>query len=233
MRIYLIRHADPDYAKDNLTEAGHLEAQALARRMEREGLTHLFTSPLGRARATMRYTAERTGLPHEVLPWTRELGIQAPPHHNVKLAAWDLHGEILRRQLHRHDPKNGDLPEALEAPEIRETLAVIRENSDRFFAGLGYEREDGVYRVKKPNTHRIALFCHGGFGLTWLSILLELPLSLTYAGFFLPPSSVTTILMDERSSDFATPRVIGMGDVSHLYEAGLPVQPSGIKANFY
>lgn len=233
MRIYLIRHADPDYAKDNLTEAGHLEAKALAQRMEREGLTHLFTSPLGRARATMGYTAERTGLPHEVLPWTRELGIQAPSRHNVKLAAWDLHGEILRRQLHRHDPKNGDLPEALEAPDIRDALTMIRENSDRFIAGLGYEREDGVYRIKIPNTFRIALFCHGGFGLTWLSTLLELPLSLTYAGFFLPPSSVTTILMDERSSEFATPRVIGMGDVSHLYAAGLPVQPSGIKANFF
>ena len=41
------------------------------------------------------------------------------------------------------------------------------------------------------------------------------------------------ILFDERSDQWAVPRCIGLADVSHLYQAGLPVQPSGIKANFY
>ena len=78
----------------------------------------------------------------------------------------------------------------------------------------------------------MAVFCHGGFGLTWLAHLLEIPLSLVWSGFWMPPSSVTTILFDERSQEWATPRCIGFGDVSHLYEAGLPVRPRGIIANF-
>jgi hypothetical protein len=76
------------------------------------------------------------------------------------------------------------------------------------------------------------VFCHGGFGLTWLAHLLALPLPLVWSGFWLPPSSVTTMLFDERSPEWAVPRCIGLGDVSHLYAAGLQVQARGIMANF-
>jgi probable phosphoglycerate mutase len=43
---------------------------------------------------------------------------------------------------------------------------------------------------------------------------------------------VTTVLFEERSAERAAPRCIGLGDVSHLYAAGLPVRPRGIKGNF-
>lgn len=38
MRLYIIRHGDPDYANDTITPAGHREAQALAQRMAAQGL---------------------------------------------------------------------------------------------------------------------------------------------------------------------------------------------------
>jgi len=40
------------------------------------------------------------------------------------------------------------------------------------------------------------------------------------------------MLFDERSPEWAVPRCIGLGDVSHLYAAGLQVQARGIMANF-
>lgn len=66
-----------------------------------------------------------------------------------------------------------------------------------------------------------------------LAHLLEIPVTLMWSGFWLAPSSVTTILFDERSPGIAVPRCIGLGDVSHLYESGLPVKQRGIIANFY
>ncbi len=54
MRLYIIRHADPDYVNDNLTPAGHLEAAALGERMASEGLNLIYSSPRGRALETMR-----------------------------------------------------------------------------------------------------------------------------------------------------------------------------------
>lgn len=64
----------------------------------------------------------------------------------------------------------------------------------------------------------------------------------------LAPSSVTTVLFEERTKDYAVPRCIGLGDISHLYASGLRIpnssyekansfypfpRPSGIKSNFF
>lgn len=106
------------------------------------------------------------------------------------------------------------------------------QHSDEFLKTLGFERQGTRYRVLHPNVEKIAIFCHGGFGLTWLAHLLQIPLTIMWSGFWLPPSSVSTILFDQRSPDWATPRCIGLSDTSHLYAADLPIKPRGIKANF-
>ena len=103
MRILLIRHADPEYHGDTLTAHGHAEAAALAERLA-SGVpqrvpTHLYTSPMGRARDTARYTEEKLGLKAEIEEWTRELtdwgrmqkaGIGKPGEGG--LALWDIPG---------------------------------------------------------------------------------------------------------------------------------------------
>ncbi|MEK3864141.1 histidine phosphatase family protein [Paenibacillus sp. FSL H7-0716] len=47
MQIFPIRHGDPDYSIDDLTELGHQEAAALGKRMASSGLDELYASPLG------------------------------------------------------------------------------------------------------------------------------------------------------------------------------------------
>ncbi len=59
MRILLIRHGDPDYINDCLTEKGRREASLLADLMEKETVKDFFVSPLGRARETASYTLKR------------------------------------------------------------------------------------------------------------------------------------------------------------------------------
>lgn len=232
MRLYLVRHADPDYSIDSLTPAGHKEAQALAVRMERIAPTHLYCSPVQRARHTCQYTARTLGLEMTIEPWTAELSKCRQTYEPWgDLCIWDCPGEMIRA----YDPMPTreswhTLPE-FSNPLYKQTFEMVGRESDAFFARHGYVREGGRYRIVTPNTDRLALFCHGGFGLWWLAHLLEIPLPLVFSSFFLPPSSVTTILFDERSKEWATPRCIGAGDVSHLYAAGLPVSRSGIKAN--
>jgi hypothetical protein len=101
---------------------------------------------------------------------------------------------------------------------FRERFERLKNNSDEFWAA--WLHASGLYRPVRANREKIAVFCHGGFGLCWLAHL-EIPLSLMFSGFF-HPSSVTTILFDERSQKWAVPRCIGMGDLSHLYAKGLP-----------
>jgi broad specificity phosphatase PhoE len=233
MRLLIIRHGDPNYTTDTLTEVGQREAQALAKRLLQERLTHIYSSPLGRARATMHYTAEATKLVPSIEEWTRELAWWIPwETPRERIAAWDLHGEIIRGQDRYPGHENWHLLEHFENPTFRAGFESLCERSDELLRRHGYDRTGGRYRCARPNHDRIAVFCHGGFGLTWLAHLLALPLSLVWSGFWLPPSSVTTVLFDQRSPEWAVPRCIGLGDASHLYAAGLPVQARGIIANF-
>ena len=232
MRLYIVRHAEPDYSIDSLTPAGHLEAKALAGRMVKIAPTHVYSSPVQRARHTCQYTAEALGVTPVVEEWTAELHECREVYGEWgRLCIWDCPGELIRAKQPMPTAENWhEMPE-FARPLHRETFDFVRASSDAFLARHGYVREDGRYRIVKPNQDRIAMFCHGGFGLWWLAHLLEIPLPLVFSGFFLPPSSVTTVLFDERSTQWAVPRCVGVGDVSHLYAAGLPVSRSGIKAN--
>ena len=75
MRILIIRHADPDYSIDSLTERGKVEADLLggylSSRLDREN-TYFYVSPLGRAKDTAKYTLDRLGANAETLDWLSE-----------------------------------------------------------------------------------------------------------------------------------------------------------------
>ncbi len=234
MRLYIIRHAEPDYEHNTITKQGHKEARALAKRLKSEGLTRIYSSPLGRALHTADYTAKATGLKVKVENWTRELSElkmeSIPPWE--PLIAWDLPGEIIRakREVLTHEAWH-QIPH-LGSKKFRRVIARVNRHSDAFLQRHGYRRSGGRYRVLKDNRERVAVFCHGGFGLTWLSHLLEIPPPLMWSGFWMAPSSVTTVLFDRRSPKWAVPRCIGFCDTSHLRLEGLPVSTHGIKANF-
>ena len=121
MRLSIIRHGDPEYTNDTLTEIGQREAQALAERLVNEHLTHIYSSPLGRARATMSYTAEVTKLIPSIEEWTRELAWWIPwEMPRERIAAWDLHGEIIRGQDHYPGYDDWHMLEYFENPIFRE-----------------------------------------------------------------------------------------------------------------
>jgi probable phosphoglycerate mutase len=285
MQLYLIRHADPDYHNKTITPAGHLEAQALAKRLAAQGVDRIYCSPMGRARDTMQYTVDLLNLPYAIEAWMQEI-----PNWRINLkawppfAAWNMPGEVVRAQVPYPARDTWTSYAPLHEPRFATYFEHIRQSSDEFLARHGYERQAGRYRTVTPSQEKIAIFCHHGFGLTWLAHLLELPLPLVWSGFWLPPSSVTTILFEERpvvpinwwvslkhifrlktlksfikrrmkigrqqfvelanrppppnflgrSEDgtrWAVPRCLGLGNVSHLYAAGLPVQPRGLIGN--
>ena len=95
MRLYLIRHADPDY--ETLTAAGNQEASALARRLASHGLDYIYTSPLPRAQLTASYTVNLV----KVAPVTEDWLIEILSWEIEALGgipAWDIPGEILRAE---------------------------------------------------------------------------------------------------------------------------------------
>ena len=235
MRLYIVRHADPDYENQTITELGHREAKALGERMERVRIDKVYSSPLGRAVDTARYTAERKGLEIEKLDWAAEIDWYVEHERYEKLiGAYNVDGDVIRTL--EPEPKASDwMKKGMFANEkFAREFEVIRKGSDELLAGHGYVRDGGVYRFEKSNDEAIAVFCHGGLGLVWLGHLLQLPMPQFWAAFFLRPTSVTTILMDERTEGVATPRCLSLADESHLVMSGLENErvPGGIVANY-
>ena len=72
MRLLIIRHGDPDYEADSLTEKGWREAELLADRMEKEKIDYFYVSPLGRAKDTASCTLKRLHRSAEECRWLRE-----------------------------------------------------------------------------------------------------------------------------------------------------------------
>lgn len=56
MKLIFIRHGEPDYSIDSLTEKGWREAELLAKRATKWPVTQFYVSPLGRAKDTTSCT---------------------------------------------------------------------------------------------------------------------------------------------------------------------------------
>lgn len=72
MRLLFIRHAEPDYCTDSLTEKGCREAALLAKTAPSLRMDHCFVSPLGRAQKTAAYCMAAVGKEARTLPWLEE-----------------------------------------------------------------------------------------------------------------------------------------------------------------
>ena len=73
MLLFFIRHGHPTYSPDALTELGHLQAHAVAKRLCRHGIDRVFTSPCVRARQTAQPTCDIMRLEAQVEDWTSEV----------------------------------------------------------------------------------------------------------------------------------------------------------------
>ena len=75
MKIIFIRHGDPDYSIDSLTERGRIEAELVGERLKDLPCDAVFCSPLGRAKDTMQPYIEKTGKGCEKTPLQRDSDI--------------------------------------------------------------------------------------------------------------------------------------------------------------
>lgn len=195
MRLYIIRHAEPDYPRDALTLRGHAQARALALRLSTLGIERVYSSPMSRALETARYTAERLGLDMRIEPWTGELEDWWIPDEALgERPVWQVDAAILRSLA--------------PGQEIWPPDALARLHAA---AGDFLDRQD-----KTPQG--IAVFCHAGFALTWLAHLLAIPLPLMWAAFSLPPASITTIAFEKLAGGGTAARCLGLGDIRHLQD---------------
>ena len=217
MKLLIIRHGDPDYKNDTLTAAGWNEAKRLAGRLD--SITAVYTSPLGRARDTAAFTLEKLHMKAETLDWLQEFPVHMyDPEIDRIRVIWDW-----LPQVWTADPSYYDRYAWCHTPVMEEAGAPaayekVCTGLDLLLAKHGYVRDGEIYRAAHPNRDTIALFCHFGLECVLLSHLLGVSPMPLWHGTCAAPTSVTTVVTEERREGIASFRMTGFGDTSHLEE---------------
>ena len=224
MLLYIIRHGDPIYSTDSLTERGKLQAEALAKRLAASGIDRVFSSPMGRARMTAEPTCRLLGLEYSIEEWAHEVGDERKiifPNGEFKSLSW-LQNDYFRRD----GGADLDFYEAYDEPHIaksgmKKAQEYIAKSGDEFLERLGYKQENGIYKIITPHEEKVALFCHTVLARTWLSYLLRVPLHLMLGGFQMTHTGVTVLEFENHADGYTAPKLLCFSDMSHLYSEGL------------
>ena len=246
MRLLFIRHGDPDYEHDCLTEKGRREAEALAEHSESLRMGEIFVSPLGRAQETASYSLKKLGKTGTTRADTRRLTPEFAERKRHTLStlltperaaeyAPDAEG-----RLPEYEPRIvwdmvpsyfTEHPELMGESSWRDSLLTrqgqvgiyydyVTGALDGLLAEHGYVREGRHYRVERSSEETLTFFCHLGAACALLSHLLNASPYLFAQVFAFAPTSVTEVVTEEREKGIAAFRALRLGDISHLALAG-------------
>lgn len=223
MRILIIRHGDPDYERDTLTEKGHREAALLAAKLGKEKIDHFYSSPLGRAKHTCDYVAKAHGREQDIIikPWLQEFGCTCRlPSGRQRYIPWDMLPEEWIDNPKMYDKDTWYKQDFFEEGGMEARFRAVTDGLDELLASHGYKRDGDIYRTEKGHTETIALFCHFGLECVLLSHLCGISPMPLWHHFVALPTSVTTLYTEERREGVAVFRCAGFGDTGHLYAGG-------------
>lgn len=233
MKILIIRHAEPDYPHNMLTEKGFREAEMLSDRLEKCGLTALYSSPLPRAVQTAEPTAGRCHREIQILDWLQEFRGAVLDESGNRRVSWNLlpRSWSLDRKLYSIDTWLSN--PMMSSVNVRAEYENVTARLDELLSEYGYRRDGVIYRCVENRRDTIALFCHFGVGMVLVSHLTGISPVLLWQSMFLPTSSVSTFVTEERIEGEVVFKCMQLGDTSHLYANGESVSRSGLFGEFY
>lgn len=223
MRILIIRHADPDYAVDSLTEKGWKEAELLSSRISKLDVRAFYCSPLGRAKDTASVTLNKIGRDAEYLDWLKEFyycQVKLPYLNGNTGLCWDILPSFFTKTddlYHNEKFMHVDFMEEGNYPALYKN---VTDNLDSLLEKHGYRRCGRYYEAISPNRDTVVFFCHFGIECQMLGHLLGISPVVLAQNFCAAPSSVTTLYTEEREKGIASFRCASFGDISHLYAGG-------------
>lgn len=239
MRLLFIRHGDPDYVNDSLTEKGRREAALLAEHIESLNPGEIFVSPLGRARATAAYSLEKLNRAEVILPWLEEFTARVDPNRSEEVQRayrnelrreadgsyhirliWDMLPAYWTEHPEYYHPTEWRNSEIVRCGNMAGEYDRVIASFDAFLAERGYVRERNHYRVERSNSDTITFFCHFGITAVLLSRLWNCSPFVTLQQIATAPTSVTEAVTEEREQGIAAFRLLRLGDTTHLTLGG-------------
>ena len=246
MRIIFVRHGEPDYARDTLTEKGKLQAAAVAERLKDEGIEEIYASPMGRAQLTASYTSKLLNLPVTTLDFMHEISWGGKPKDGVD-ADIPKYLEMASGKGEIHFENAIDIPENgqpwtlgdrmlesgfdffkddwREHPYFKGNIATdfydyVTGKFDELLREWGYAQEGNRFYCSAKENKTIAVFSHGGSGGCVLARLLNLPFP--YVAVVMPyeVTSVISVDIPFAPGNYVHGRLEIFNDVGHIKNIG-------------
>lgn len=228
MKLIFIRHGDPDYANDTLTERGWKEAEALSKRVARWNIDKIYCSPLGRAQDTASLSLKLMNRTAETKDWLREFFVKIiDPQTGDERIPWDFMPAYWTKQAELYDKSEWHKSSIMQTGRVSEEYERVCKGIDEILSEYGYTRNGGFYTTRQGCDKTIVFFCHLGVQFVILSHLFGISAPAMWQNFFVAPTSVTVVATEEREKGIAAFRCKKLGDTSHLYIAGIEPSDSG------
>ena len=165
MKLIFIRHGEPNYEIDSLTEKGWREAELLSKRTVKWNVTDFYCSPLGRAKDTASFTLKNAGREAEILPWLREF--DAPvldPETGKRRIPWDFLPDVLDANRDLYDNNLWTKNPIMQTGNMDENYHFVTDGLDALLARYGYVRDGYRYHASDETNREavIVCFCHLG-----------------------------------------------------------------------
>lgn len=219
MRIIFIRHGEPDYRLDCLTETGRKQAAAAAERLREEEISRIWSSPLGRAVETAQAASAALGLPIRTLDFMRE--VDWGSRDGTPLYAgghpWDIADKMARQGFTLNDPAWREHP-YFRNNVVCDSVDLVEKGIDKWLRELGYRREGVYVRCfgEDKGQETVALFCHGGSSCAAIGHILNLPFPYVCALLHLEYTGITILRLDRKQGSKTLPRLELANDGRHI-----------------
>ena len=223
MKLIFIRHGDPDYDIDSLTERGWVEAELLSEKMKNVKADKIYVSPLGRAKDTAKVSLEKMNMTATELPWLKEFEprIIRPDQPDRKNVSWDWLPEDFAVCDEFFSPDTWLTHPVFDGTDVRSEIKSIYQSFEELLNSHGYKKDGRLFRAVRANNDTIVFFCHFAITCVLLGYLLNMSPMVLWHGLCAAPTSVTTVNTEERREGIAYFRMASYGDISHLYAGNM------------
>ena len=221
MRIILVRHGEPDYEKNCLTELGRKEARQAAERLMEDKIREIYSSPYGRAFETAKAFSDLSGISEiRTLDFMKEIRFGYGEALYDGGNPWDEVDAMADRGELINDPNWHDWP-FFQGNLATSDVDRVMEETDTWMASLGYKRDGLYYRCERETDeeYTVVLFAHGGSLTAMLSRLLNIPFPYLCALVRMRHTAITIIRMNRTPGSATTPVVELLCETRHM---GLP-----------
>ena len=221
MRIIFIRHGEPDYENDTLTETGFKQAQLVAQRLKDENIEEIWSSTHGRALNSAKPTAELLGLPVKAVDFMREVTWGSKTGEKLFAGGhpWDIADEMARLGMDLNSP-DWRTNAFFKDNKVVDCAETVEKGIDKWLEEHGYKR-NGLYyeHLIEEEYHRtVAFFCHGGSSSVAIAHIMNLPFPYVCALLHMEFTGITILRMDRKKGSCTLPCMELANDGRHIKE---------------